>query len=291
MQKATTLEKNSSKINWQTLVAVVIFHLLAAAALFTFSWQNLAVAAVLWWIAGSLGVGLGYHRLLTHRGFKAPRWLERTLAVCGSLAMQSGPITWVTTHRLHHAFTDTDRDPHSPQNGIFWSHMGWILRGTAQNNSEATRKRYSPDLMRDPFLVTLDNYYWVPIVIVSIGLFAAGGLSMVLWGVFLKTIVGWHTTWLVNSVTHLWGSRRFDIRDTSTNNALVAALTFGEGWHNNHHAYPRSARHGLRWYEIDVNWIQIKVLEKLGLIKNVYAFELGAAEEEPVELVPIQDAA
>lgn len=291
MQKATTLEKNSNTINWQTLVAVVIFHLLAVAALFTFSWQNLAVGIVLWWIAGSLGIGLGYHRLLTHRGFKAPRWLERTLAVFGSLAMQSGPITWVTTHRLHHAFTDTDRDPHSPQKGIFWSHMGWILRGTAQNNSEATRKRYSPDLMRDPFLVTLDKYYWVPIVIVSIGLFAAGGFSMVLWGVFLKTIVGWHTTWLVNSVTHLWGSRRFDIRDTSTNNALVAALTFGEGWHNNHHAYPRSARHGLRWYEIDVNWIQIKVLEKLGLIKNVYAFELGAAEEEPVELVPIQDAA
>ncbi len=287
----TVLEKDSTTINWQTVIAVAIFHVLAGAALFTFSWQNLAVSIVLWWVAGSLGIGLGYHRLLTHRGFKAPRWLERTLAVFGTLAMQSGPITWVTTHRLHHAFTDTDKDPHSPRHGVYWSHMGWIFRGTAQNNSEATRNRYSPDLMRDPFLVALDKYYWVPTTVVAIALVATGGISMLLWAVFLRTVFGWHCTWLVNSATHLWGPRRFDTRDDSRNNALVAALTWGEGWHNNHHAYPRSARHGLRWFEVDVNWIQIRILEKIGLIRDVYAYELKRGEERSAEMLPVRDVA
>jgi fatty-acid desaturase len=293
MQEAIKLERDSKTINWGTLTAVAIFHVLGVAALFTFSWQNLTAALILWWLSGSVGIGVGYHRLFTHRGFKAPRWLERILAVFGTLAVQSGPVTWVTTHRLHHAFTDTDKDPHSPRNGFFWGHMGWIFRGTAQNNSLATMNRYSPDLMRDPFLVTLDKYYWIPTVLVSIGLFAFGGFSMVLWAIFLRTVMGWHFTWLVNSATHLWGTRRFETRDDSRNNGLIAALTWGEGWHNNHHAYPRSARHGLRWYEIDLNWIQIKALEKVGLIRNVYALDLGAeqrAEEKPIELTPIQDA-
>src|SRR5690349_4801047 len=114
MQEVSTMQKDSTQINWETIIAVTLFHVLAAAALFTFSWQNLTAAVLLWWIAGSLGIGIGYHRLLTHRGFKTSRWLERTLSVFGTLAMQSGPITWVTTHRLHHAFTETDKDPHSP---------------------------------------------------------------------------------------------------------------------------------------------------------------------------------
>ena len=120
--------------------------------------------------------------------------------------------------------------------------MGWIFRGTAQNNSLATMQRYSPDLMRDPFLVALDRYYWIPAAILAVVLLVIGGPSMVLWAIFLRTVVGWHFTWLVNSATHLWGSRRFETRDDSRNNGLIAAITWGEGWHNNHHAYPRSAR-------------------------------------------------
>ena len=286
------LERDSRKLNWSTIIGVVVFHIVAVGALFTFSWENLLAAVVLWWLAGSLGIGMGYHRLMTHRGFKAPRWLERTLAVFGSLAVQSGPITWVTAHRIHHAFTDTDRDPHTPRHGTYWSHIGWIFRGTAQNNSVATMNRYSPDLMRDPFLVALDKHYWLVVLAVSVGLFLIGGLSMVLWGIFLRTVFGWHCTWLVNSATHLWGKRRFETRDDSRNNGLIAALTWGEGWHNNHHAYPRSARHGLRWYEIDVNWIQIRLLEKFGLIKNVYAYDIKEeASEESIDLNPVQDAA
>ena len=279
----------SNKIQWVTLTTVSIFHILAVWALFTFSWQNLIAAAVTWWIAGSWGIGMGYHRLLTHGGFKTPKWMEYFLTFCGTLGLQSGAITWVTTHRIHHAFTETENDPHSPRGGTFWSHIGWIFQGTAQNQSEATKRRYAPDLMKDKVHVFMSNYYWVTPIIAAVILFAIGGWSMVLWGTFLRQVIGWHSTWLVNSATHLWGTRRFDTHDDSRNNGLIAALTFGEGWHNNHHANPRSAKHGLTWYEFDVNWLQIKALEKIGLAKKVYAYELK--KEENIEAQPLSEAA
>jgi len=260
---------------------VIAFHALAITSLFFFSWQNALAAFITWWVAASWGIGLGYHRLFTHRGFKTSTWMERVMATCGTLAVQSGPISWVTTHRLHHAFTDTDRDPHSPRNGTYWSHIGWIFRGTAQVQPQTVIQKYSPDLLRDPYLVWIDKYYYVTTIVVAAGLFAIGGWTMVLWGIFLRTVMGWHFTWLVNSATHLWGSRRFDTRDDSRNNGFVAAVTFGEGWHNNHHAYPRSARHGLTWREFDINWIQILAMEKLGLITDVYALDIEAENEKP----------
>jgi len=275
---------HAGPLHWTTLFFVALFHAIAVSALFTFSWQNLVATLILWWISGSWGIGIGYHRLMTHRGFKAPRWLERFLATCGTLAVQSGPIAWVTTHRIHHAFTDTDRDPHSPRNGTYWAHIGWIFRGTAQMQPQTAIEKYSPDLIRDPYLVFLDKYYYITIVLSGIALWAIGGWTMVVWAVFFRVVVGWHFTWLVNSATHLWGSRRFVTRDDSTNNRLVAAVTFGEGWHNNHHAYPRSARHGLAWHEFDPNWIQIRWLEKLGLFKDVYAYDLKAEAQSTSEL-------
>lgn len=271
---------NSSRFHWNTIFFVTIFHVLAVVALPFFSWQNLAAAFVCWFIAGSWGVGIGYHRLMTHRGFKAPRWLERFLATCATLAIQAGPIAWVTTHRIHHAFTDQARDPHSPRHGKYWSHIGWIFRGTAQVQPQSAREKYSPDLLRDPYLVFLDKFYWVTPIVVGGVLFAIGGVTMVLWAIFLRTVVGWHFTWLVNSATHLWGTRRFETRDDSRNNGLIAAVTFGEGWHNNHHAYPRSARHGLTWREFDINWVQIVLLEKLGVISDVYAYDLNDAADQ-----------
>ena len=277
----------SRRLNWSTIIFVPTFHLLAFVALFTFSWQNLLAFGITIWIAASWGVGIGYHRLFTHRGFKAPKWLQYFLAVCGTLALQSGPISWVTTHRIHHAFTEQDNDPHSPRNGTYWSHIGWIFRGTAQMQPESARQRYSPDLLRDPYLVWIDKYYWVTAIVVGAILTAIGGWTMLFWGIFLRTVFSWHSTWLVNSATHLWGSRRFDTRDDSRNNGLVAALTFGEGWHNNHHAYPRSARHGLTKREFDVNWVQIVALERLGLLTDVYAYDL----ESEAEQVKIKKAA
>jgi fatty-acid desaturase len=275
---ATVEQRRSGKTNWVTIVPIVVFHIMAVWALFTFSWTNLAVMLVTWWIAGSLGIGLGFHRQLTHRGFETPKWLKNLLAVFGSMALQGSPNDWVTTHRVHHAFCDTDKDPHSPRHGTYWAHMGWVTVGTSQGNPVEVEKRFIPDLLKDKFLVTLSNYWYVPTITLGVILGFIGGWSMVLWGVFLPVTMGWHFTWFVNSITHVWGSRRFETKDDSTNNAFVAALSWGEGWHNNHHANPTSARHGLTWYEFDINWLQIKALEKLGLAWNLKEFDLKEYE-------------
>ncbi len=256
-------------INWHTAFFMLIFHTCALAALFMFSWEVLAVTLVLWWVSGSLGVGMGFHRLLTHRGYKTPKAVEYFLTFCGTLALEGGAINWVVTHRIHHSHTDTPGDPHTPREGKWWSHMGWILRGTAQQHPEKVMQRYAPDLMKDPVQVWMNRLYFVPLILCGLVLLALGGWSMLMWGVFLRVTVGLHATWLVNSVTHLWGTRRFATRDDSTNSWWVALVSFGEGWHNNHHAYPRAARHGLKWYEIDFNWYGISVLKMLGLAKGI----------------------
>jgi stearoyl-CoA desaturase (delta-9 desaturase) len=221
------------------------------------------------WVAGSLGIGIGYHRLLTHKGFQTPKLVEYFLTVCGTLALQGGQINWVVTHRIHHAFTEKPGDPHSPRDGRWWAHMGWILRGTAQQHEEKVMRRYAPDLMKDKFHVVLNRFYYVPLIISGVVLFALGGVPALLWGVFVRVTFGLHATWLVNSATHLWGTRRFETTDDSTNNWLIALLTFGEGWHNNHHAFPTAARHGLKWYEIDINWWGIKALKLMGWARGI----------------------
>ncbi|HEX8475128.1 MAG TPA: fatty acid desaturase [Pyrinomonadaceae bacterium] len=256
-------------INWTTSITMIIFHVCAVAALFMFTWEALFASLLLTYMAGSLGIGMGFHRLLTHRGYKTPKIVEYFLTVCGTLTMEGGQIDWVTTHRIHHAHTDAPGDPHTPREGLWWAHMGWILTGTAQQYPEEVMRRYSPDLMRDPFHVWLNRFFYVPLVVVGIILFAIGGWPMLFWGVFLRVTLGLHGTWFVNSVTHRWGTRRFETTDDSTNNWLVALITYGEGWHNNHHAFPTAARHGLRWYEIDLNWYGIRVLQFLGLAKNI----------------------
>jgi stearoyl-CoA desaturase (delta-9 desaturase) len=262
-------DKRAGRINWSTAIAMVVFHVGAVAALFFFSWQALVAFVVTAWVAGSLGIGMGYHRLLTHRGYKAPKWVEYFLSACGTLALEAGPISWVATHRIHHAHSDREGDPHTPRDGRWWAHMGWILRGTAQQHGEDVMRRYAPDLMKDPVHRAMNRFYWVPLTLLGVGLLAFGGWAMLMWGIFLRVTLGLHATWLVNSATHIWGSRRFKTRDDSTNNFLVALFTFGEGWHNNHHAHPLSARHGLRWYEVDLNWYAICALQFLRLARSV----------------------
>ena len=257
------------KINWLTAIVMILFHLAAIAAFFFITWQAVVVAALLYWLAIGGGIGMGYHRLHTHRSYKVPLWLEHCLAVCGTLTLEGGPIFWVATHRIHHQKSDQEGDPHSPNDGGFWAHMGWIIFGDGNHNKTAEMSRYAPDLARDPFYVWLNTYHYVPLVISGLALLAFGGIPMMLWGVFVRVVVGLHATWLVNSATHMWGSRRFATRDDSRNSWWVAILTFGEGWHNNHHAHPTSARHGLAWYEVDLTWMQINLLQKLGIAKSV----------------------
>jgi len=273
MQNVLRFEKPASRINWKNVVIISSFHLLAVPALFTFSWPNLAALLIGNWIVGSLGVGLGWHRLLTHRGFKAPRWLEYTLSILATMSIQDSPDKWIATHRIHHAFTDTELDPHSPDRGFWWAQIGWILWGRAQDHDAATLKKYVPDLLKDRVHVLISRFYFVPIMVSVLPLFAIGGWTMVVWGVFARVVVGWHTTWFVNSLSHIYGRRVHDTGDTSTNNWFVALLTFGEGWHNNHHMSPTSARHGLSWYQFDMNWIAIRLLEKIGWATDVRVYQ------------------
>jgi stearoyl-CoA desaturase (delta-9 desaturase) len=261
--------ENKKAIRWGNGILVVVTHGGAIAALFFWSWPAVIAAVVLYWIAGSLGIGMGFHRLLTHRGYRVPKVVEYFLVMCGTLAAEGGPIQWVTTHRIHHAHTDKKGDPHTPRDGGWWAHIGWVLRGTAQNHDQATYERYAPDLTRDRYYVWLNKSYYLPSVVLLIGLLAFGGWGMMLWGMFLRVTVGLHATWLVNSATHLWGRRRFLTLEDSRNSWWVALLTFGEGWHNNHHAFPTSARHGLSWYEIDVNWWGIRILQLLGVARAI----------------------
>ena len=252
-------------IEWVTTLFMILFHAGAVVALFMFSWKALALAILLWWIAGSLGIGMSYHRLLTHRGYKAPKWVEYVLTICGTLALEGGPIAWVATHRLHHQNTDKEGDPHSPRDGGFWAHAGWIITGKAMHNKSQELLPYVPDLRKSNFHVWISKWHWVPITVLGFVILALGGWQCVMWGIFFRTVFGLHTTWLVNSATHMWGSQRFLTRDTSKNSFWVAMLTFGEGWHNNHHAHPQSPRHGFAWYEFDLNWYGIEALRLVHL--------------------------
>jgi stearoyl-CoA desaturase (delta-9 desaturase) len=217
---------------------------------------------------------MGYHRLHTHRSYKVPLFLEYLFAVCGALTLEGGPIFWVATHRIHHQKSDKPGDPHSPRDGAWWAHMGWIITGETKHNYTRLLAKYAPDLAKHRFYVWLNDYHWLPIVVLSAVLYLVGGLPMFLWGTCLRVVVGLHATWLVNSATHMWGSRRFATTDDSRNNWWVALITFGEGWHNNHHAHPTSARHGLAWWELDISWIQIKALRFLGIAKSVQTAKL-----------------
>ncbi|HEX9112530.1 MAG TPA: fatty acid desaturase [Terriglobales bacterium] len=256
-------------VNLTITLFLGLFHVCAIAALFMFSWKALVFALVMWWIAESLGIGMGFHRLLTHRGYKTPKWMEYFLTVCGTLALEGGPIGWVATHRLHHQNSDKEGDPHSPRDGGFWAHMGWIITGDAIHNKTTELLPYVPDLRKDKFMIWISKWHWVPLATLAVATLVLGGWRYVMWGIFLRTVVGLHATYLVNSATHMWGSRRFLTGDMSTNNFWVAMLSFGEGWHNNHHAHPQSARHGLAWYEFDLNWCGICALRTLGLAWDV----------------------
>jgi fatty-acid desaturase len=268
-------------ISWATVLIMGAFHVGAIAALFMFSWKALAIAMVLWWVSGSLGVGMGYHRLLTHRGYKTPKWVEHFLTVCATLALEGGPFFWVAVHRVHHQNTDVEGDPHSPREGGFWAHMGWIMTGRVMhNNNQSALLPYIPDLRKDKFHTWISKWHWVPITTLGILLLLIGGWKVMFWGIFLRTVVGLHATWLVNSATHMWGTQRFLTPDDSKNSFWVAILTFGEGWHNNHHAHPQAAKHGLPWWEIDLNWYGICMLRLLGLAWDIKVQKLKPAIEE-----------
>jgi stearoyl-CoA desaturase (delta-9 desaturase) len=269
-------QSGKKRVNWEVTPVLMLFHVGAVAALFFFSWSGLFLALFLFWLTGGLGLSMCYHRLLTHRSFKTSKWFEYFLTICGAMALEGGPLLWVAIHRKHHQFADKDGDPHSPREGMWWAHAGWVLMGNSLRQDVATLKRYVPDLAEDKFHVWLTKYHLVPTGILAIILFAIGGFRLVLWGTFFRTVLGLHVTWIVNSAAHIWGSRRFETRDSSTNNWLIALISFGDGWHNNHHALPVSARHGLKWYEIDLSFYTIWILRQLGLVTYIHEAQIPA---------------
>ncbi|KAB8314123.1 acyl-CoA desaturase [Tolypothrix campylonemoides VB511288] len=270
INSAAAVGKQPLTLSWINVAFFGTFHALAILAPWCFSWSALGVMIFLHWLFGSIGICLGYHRLLTHRSLQVPKWLEYAIAILGALAMQGGPIFWVAGHRLHHAHTeDPDKDPYSSQRGFWWSHMLWIFYPRPEFFEEQHYKKFASELYRDPFYCWLNRYFLLLQIPVGVLLYALGGWSFVIYGVFLRAVVLWHSTWFINSAAHLRGYRSFQLKDNSRNLWWAAILTYGEGWHNNHHAHPNVAKAGYDWWEIDMTWWAIKVLQTLGLAKKV----------------------
>ena len=256
------------RIRWPEFLGIAGLHLVCVFAPWTFSWSALGVALFLYWAVCGLGISMGYHRLLTHRGFETSGAFRYVLATLGTMNFQGGPVGWVGTHRIHHRDSDTENDPHSPRHGFLWAHLLWCL---AHDPLGRRRKAAALDLGRERGMVWLDKWFWVPQAVLAAVLYLLGGWSWVVWGVGVRTVFTYHATWLVNSASHTWGYRNFETKDDSRNNWWVALISWGEGWHNNHHAHQRSARHGMRWFEIDATYWSLRLLAWLRVVRNVYA--------------------
>jgi stearoyl-CoA desaturase (delta-9 desaturase) len=264
-----TLTWNGKRFDWLNVAYFTGIHVGALFAPAAFSWSALGVFFFLYWLSASVGICLTYHRLLTHRGFRVPKPLEYVFTFIGMLASEGGAITWVAMHRMHHTLSDRPgKDLHTPKDGFWWSHIGWILTKLGCDYREMERK-HAPELVADPVHRVLNRLGVLPNVLVGLALYAWGGWSFVVWGVFLRLVVVLHGTWLVNSAAHTFGYRTYDTPEGSTNCWWVGLIAWGEGWHNNHHAFQRSARHGHEWWELDMTWMAIRVLQKLGLARDL----------------------
>jgi stearoyl-CoA desaturase (delta-9 desaturase) len=282
--------RESQRLDWQYVAGIGSIHLLALPAFFPwfFSWTGVLLVPIGMYLFGTVGICVGFHRLLTHRSFGCPLWLERGFVLLGTCCLMESPPYWVAVHRMHHQFADDERDPHSPLKSFFWSHFGWFMVWVDPAHRAKLVQRYARDLMRDPLYAFLErDYNWVKLAVISwFAFFGAGwaaalalgaspadafqfGASVLVWGVFVRSVEVFQATMCVNSITHLWGYRNYDTKDNSKNNFWVAMITTGEGWHNNHHADPRSARHGHGRWELDITWLTICLLKRMGLAWDV----------------------
>ena len=295
-----------SRILWEYVIPVLAFHLVLPLGLlfyfdYLFSWWGILFLFVGNFLFTSMGIGAGYHRLLTHRGFSCPKWFEYTLAMLGVCSFQDSPARWVLVHRVHHQHSDHQPDPHTPRVSAWWAHVGWLFVDNRELSTASAYDKYVRDLMRDPVYLWLQrnlNWVWVymahGLLITAvgglIGWFATGTTAgamqwaamWMFWGVIARTVWTWHVTWAINSAAHIWGYRNYETREDSTNNWLFALLTNGEGWHNNHHADPRSAQHGHRWWEVDITYWTLCGLEKIGLIKDLVRPNYSALDRKAI---------
>ncbi|KAM0035064.1 putative fatty acid desaturase domain, acyl-CoA desaturase [Helianthus debilis subsp. tardiflorus] len=251
-----------------TLIWVLFVHFLTLFAPFTFTWGAFWAAFLFHVLCGMLGITLSFHRNLAHHSLKLPKWLEYTFAYFGVQAAQRDPIFWVSIHRTHHQYVDSDKDPHSPTYGFWFSHIGWLFDSGYIVEKYKERKNVE-DLKSQPFYRFIRRTYLYHIFAFTVAVYAFGGFTYLVWLVGVRITFTYHVTFLVNSACHIWGNQVWNTGDLSKNNFWVALFTFGEGWHNNHHAFEYSARHGLEWWEIDFTWWCILFLEAIGLATNV----------------------
>ena len=269
-----------TKLILLALVWLPIFGVISAIFLLWNQWVNwvdLALLLGMYMVCG-FGITLGFHRMLTHKAFQAQSWLKTILLISGSMAMQGPALHWAATHTQHHANSDEEGDPHSPLKSLWHAHVGWIL-----NDFKPDIQKYAGAMLKDPIIVFIHNTFWLWVFAglalpALIGAGAAqlmghsawfGALTGLIWGGFVRLFFNQHITWAVNSICHTFGSRQFDTTDESRNNFLFGILAMGEGWHNNHHAFPRSARHGMSWKQPDPSAWAIWFFEKVGIVKDV----------------------
>ncbi len=255
------------RVQWVKSLPFLAVHAVAFATPFLapFAWRWAALAAALY-AARMFAITAGYHRYFSHRAYRTSRAFQLALAVRGTTAVQKGPLWWAAHHRDHHRYSDGPDDVHSPiQRGFWWSHVGWIL----SERHDRTRLDRVRDLARFPELVWLDRFHLAAPLALAAALLAAGGWPALLWGFFVSTVALWHATFAINSVAHVVGRRRYATADGSRNSLGLALLTFGEGWHNNHHFYPGSANQGFRWWQVDVSWYALRALAAMGVVHDL----------------------
>ena len=275
-------------------IPIMLIHAIALLAVhpYFFSWAGLIACLVLWWLTISLGMSLGYHRLLSHRAWKAKPGLRYFLMWCASLALAMGPLSWSATHRLHHRESDHEDDPHSPLKSFIWSHIGWLFYTDPKLSDPAFKHSLVKDLARDKGLRYFERTFYLHATVAGLVLFGAGymfgglqlALSLLIWGGFVRTVISWHAAWCVNSVTHLFGYRNYSTEDDSRNLWWVALLTWGEGWHNNHHAQAGTANFGRKWWELDPTYWALCVFNWLGWVEKANLGERLKADSPVVAI-------
>jgi stearoyl-CoA desaturase (Delta-9 desaturase) len=253
------------RVDWLRNIPYLAIHLVPFAAIWTGVHARDVWLCIALYFARMFFITGVYHRYFSHRSYKMGRTMQFLMALGGTLAVQKGPLWWAANHRHHHKYSDEVEDVHSPMKGLFWSHMGWIM---CQKFTE-TRVDLIKDFAKYPELRWLNRWHWVPPFVLAVAIFAWGGWSGLVIGFFLSTVICWHCTYFINSLTHLFGRRRYVTTDTSRNSMILGLITLGEGWHNNHHYYQSSANQGFFWWEIDISFYVLKLLSWIGLVSEL----------------------